>query len=63
MKLNVLMVREIFKMLNQYAVDYPTFPVNQHHSHLFVIAGGMLRRLGRKLLPHGDMQSSHNCDA
>ena len=26
-----------FMMLNQYAVDYPTFPVNQRHSHLFVI--------------------------
>ena len=23
------MIREIFEMLNQYAVDYPTFPVNQ----------------------------------
>ena len=24
-------------MLNQYAVDYPTFPVNQRYSHLFAI--------------------------
>ena len=29
--------REIFKMLNQYAVDYPTFPINQRFSHLVVI--------------------------
>ena len=25
------------KMLNQYAVDYPTFPVNLRFSHLFEI--------------------------
>ena len=31
-------------MLNQYAVDYPTFPVNQRYSHLFAIPGGMLSR-------------------
>ena len=29
MKLIVWMIREIFKMLNQYAVDNPTLPVNQ----------------------------------
>ena len=34
MKLIVWMIREIFKMLNQYAVDNPTFPVNQLFSHL-----------------------------
>ena len=28
------MIREIFKMLNQYAVDIPTLPVDQCHSHL-----------------------------
>ena len=33
-------------MLNQYAVDYPTFPVNQRYSHLFRDPGGMLSRLG-----------------
>ena len=30
-------IREILKMLTQYAVDYPTFPVNQRCSHLFEI--------------------------
>ena len=37
MKLIALMIREILKMLNQYAVDYPTFPVNLRFSHLFEI--------------------------
>ena len=27
-------------MLNQYAVDYPTFPVNQRYSHFIVILAG-----------------------
>ena len=27
-------IREIFKMLNQYAVEIPTLPVDQCHSHL-----------------------------
>ena len=31
-------------MLNQYAVDYPTFPVNQRYSHFFRDPGGMLSR-------------------
>ena len=26
-------------MVNQYAVDYPTFPVNLRYSHLVVIQG------------------------
>ena len=30
-------IREILKMLNQYAVDYPTFPVNLRFSNLFEI--------------------------
>ena len=34
MKLIVWMIREIFKMLNQYAVDSPTLPVNLRFSHL-----------------------------
>ena len=34
MKSIVWMIREIFKMLNQYAVDNPTLPVNQCFSHL-----------------------------
>ena len=34
------------KMLNQYALDNPTFPVNQRYSHLFVILAGMLKRPG-----------------
>ena len=34
MKLIVLMIRQIFKMLNQYAVDIPTLPVNQRFSYL-----------------------------
>ena len=37
MKLIVWMSREILKMLNQYAVDYPTLPVNLRYSHLFEI--------------------------
>ena len=40
MKLIVWMIREIFKMLNQYAVDYPTFPVNPRYSHFIVILEG-----------------------
>ena len=36
------MIREIFKMLNQYAVDIPTLPVNQCFSHLIqILALGM----------------------
>ena len=34
MKLIVWMIQEIFKMLNQYAVDIPTLPVNLCFSHL-----------------------------
>ena len=33
------MAREILRMLSQYAVDYPTFPVNQRFFHLIVILG------------------------
>ena len=29
-------------MLNQYAVDYPTFPVNRRFFHLIVILGDCL---------------------
>ena len=36
-KLIAWMIREILKMLNQYAVDYPTFPVYLRYSHLFPI--------------------------
>ena len=38
------MIREIFKMLNQYAVDNPTLLVNQCFSHLSKNPGGMLSR-------------------
>ena len=38
------MIRDILKMLNQYAVDYPTCPVNQRYSHFFRDPGGMLSR-------------------
>ena len=31
-------------MLNQYAVNYPTLPVNLRFSHLFRDPGGMLSR-------------------
>ena len=31
-------------MLNQYAVDYPTFPVNRRYFHLIVILKGLLSR-------------------
>ena len=37
MKLIACMIREILKMLSQYAVDYPTFPVNLRFAHLFEI--------------------------
>ena len=30
----------IFKMLNQYVVDYPTFPVNPRYSHFIAILAG-----------------------
>ena len=40
MRLIVWVIREIFKMLSQYAVDYPTFPVNHRHSHHFAILAG-----------------------
>ena len=38
------MIRESSKMLNQYAVDNPTLPVNLRFSHLFRDPGGMLSR-------------------
>ena len=31
-------------MLNQYAADYSTFPVNQRYSHLFQVPGGLPSR-------------------
>ena len=40
MKSIVWMTREILKMLNHYAVDHPTFPVNQRYLHLIVILEG-----------------------
>ena len=40
LKLIVWMIREIFKMLNQYAVDNPTLPVDQCHSHLIQFLKG-----------------------
>ena len=33
-EINCMMIQEIFKMLNQYAVDIPTLPVNLCLSHL-----------------------------
>ena len=44
MKSIVRMIREFLKMLNQYAVHYPTFPVNQRYSHLFCDPGWLLSR-------------------
>ena len=44
MKLIVWMIQEIFKMLNQYAVDIPTLPVNLCLSHLIQFLVGMLSR-------------------
>ena len=38
MKLIVWTIREILKMLKQYAVDYPTFPVNLRYSHFEILA-------------------------
>ena len=34
MKFIVYMIQKIFRMLNQYAVEIPTLPVDQCHSHL-----------------------------
>ena len=44
MKLIVWMIRQILKILNQDAVDYPTFPVNRRYSHFFENLGGLLSR-------------------
>ena len=44
MKLIVWMIREILKMLNQYAVDNPTLPVNLRFFPPFRDLGGMLSR-------------------
>ena len=44
MKSIVLMTREILRILSQYAVDYPTFPVNQCFFPLRPDPGGMLSR-------------------
>ena len=38
------MTRETLKMLSQYAVDSPTFPVDQRFFHLIVILEGLLSR-------------------
>ena len=43
------MIREISQMLNQYAVDYPTFPVNQRYFPPYRDPGGMLSRPARML--------------
>ena len=40
MKLIVWMIREILRMLNQYAADYPTFSINRSYFHLIVILAG-----------------------
>ena len=39
-EINCLNDSRVFEMLNQYAVDYPTFPVNQRYSHIFAILEG-----------------------
>ena len=44
MKIFVCLVQEISKMLNQYAVDIPTLPVNQCFFPPHPIPGGMLSR-------------------
>ena len=44
MKLIEKMIRQIFKMLNQYAVDNPTLPVNQCFFPPHPDPGGMLSR-------------------
>ena len=44
MKVIVLMIREIIKMLNRYAVDNPTLPINRRFFHPFTDPGGMLSR-------------------
>ena len=44
MKLTAWMIREIFKMLNQYAVENPTLPVNLCFSPPHPVLGGMLSR-------------------
>ena len=62
MKLIVWMIQEIFKMLNQYAVDIPTLPVNLCLSHLILFPGGMLSRsIGRPSRREGrpDIWNTH----
>ena len=39
-EVNCTNVARNFKMLNQYAMDYPTLPVNLRYSHLIVILAG-----------------------
>ena len=46
MKSIVRMTREIVRMPSEYAVDYPTFPVNQRHFHLYRDPERMLSRPG-----------------
>ena len=46
MKFIVWMIREILEMLSRYAVDYPTYPVNQRYFHLIVILEGCWAVLG-----------------
>ena len=36
-EVNCMNDQEILKMLNQYAVDFPTFPVNLRFAHFFEI--------------------------
>ena len=51
MKLMVWTIREIFMMLNQYAVGNPTLPVNQRFSHLFKILAGIAKPFYRNAEP------------
>ena len=46
MKLIVWMIQEMFKMLNQYAVDIPTLPVNQCLSPHPIPEGMLSRSIG-----------------
>ena len=60
MKLILWMIREIFRMLNQYAVDNPTLQNNLRFCPLFQDLGGLLRRsLG---MPSGSNRSPSNWD-
>ena len=57
MKSIVWMTREIFKMLNQHAVEIPTLPVDQCHSHLIRYLKGCWGILSLRRAPEKGRQA------